>query len=51
MKNRRGNEYAIVNEKGEIIEKFMRSYTAHYYLPKIQKNYIGEKLKVIKIKE
>ena len=49
MKNKRGNEYAIVNEKGEIIERFMRSYTAHSRLIKIKKNYLGEKLKVIKI--
>jgi len=40
--------YAIVDDKGKIVEKFRYKFTADTMLPKIQSNYYV-KLKVIKL--
>ena len=44
------SNYAIIDEKGNIIEKYRLRWTANQELPKLQKDYF-QKLKIIELNE
>ena len=44
------NRYAIVDDKGKVIEKYRLKFTADYALPKLRKDYF-EELKVVELDE
>ncbi len=46
---KRKYKYKIITEKGEVIEKYMRKFTAFSDLPRLRKIYVGCILEVKKI--